>query len=79
MESIPIGNDVLIRSAADIGQLARERRKSQKLNQAHLAGVANTGNRFIVELEKGKPTLQLQKVIDVLALLGLELIVRPKK
>jgi hypothetical protein len=46
--------------------------------QADIVGLANTGNRFIVDLEKGKPTLQLQKVLDVLDLIGLEVIVRRK-
>jgi hypothetical protein len=31
-----------------------------------------------VDIEKGKPTVQLQKVLDVLDLLGLELVVRQK-
>jgi len=41
-------------------------------------GLANTGNRFIVELENGKPTVQLQKVLDVLDVLGLEIVVQKK-
>ena len=48
------------------------------LRQLDIAGFGNTGNRFIVELENGKPTVQLQKVLDVLDLLGLEVLVRPK-
>ncbi|MCK0713621.1 hypothetical protein ACFO0U_06105 [Chromohalobacter sarecensis] len=46
--------------------------------QIDLAGLAGTGNRFIVDLERGKPTLQLQKVLDVLDLMGLEVIVQRK-
>ena len=45
---------------------------------SHVAGLGNTGNRFVVELENGKPTVQLQKVLDLLDLLGLEVVVRPK-
>ncbi len=67
-----------IHTSAELGLLVRERRKRLALNQLDIAGLGNTGNRFIVDLEKGKPTLQLQKVLDVMALLGLELIVRPK-
>ena len=44
----------------------------------HLAGLGNTGNQFIVDLERGKPTVQLQKTLDVLDLLGLAVVVRPK-
>jgi len=43
-----------------------------------VAGLAGTGNRFIVDLERGKPTLQLQKVLDTLDLMGLEVVVQRK-
>lgn len=68
----------MLRTAADIGQVVRLQRQSQGLRQIDLAGIGNTGNRLIVDIEKGKPTVQLQKVLDVLELLGLELTVRSK-
>jgi HTH-type transcriptional regulator / antitoxin HipB len=80
-KSSPIGNqleDIVVRSAADIGRVARQRRAELALGQLELAGLANTGNRFIVELERGKPTLQLQKTLDLLSLLGLEVVLRRK-
>lgn len=67
-----------IRQSEDLGKLVRQLRSEQGLLQIDLAGLAGTGNRFIVDLERGKPTLQLQKVLDVLDLLGLEVIVRCK-
>ncbi|WP_417421404.1 type II toxin-antitoxin system Y4mF family antitoxin [Halomonas sp.] len=67
-----------IRQSEDLGKLVRQLRSEQGLLQIDLAGLAGTGNRFIVDLERGKPTLQLQKVLDVLDLLGLEVIVRRK-
>lgn len=79
--NLPSGHDalpVVVRSAADIGQAVREQRKKLSLRQIDLAGIGNTGNRLIVDIEKGKPTVQLQKVLDVMDLLGLELIVRQK-
>ena len=45
---------------------------------SNLLGLGNTGNRFIVDLENGKPTVQLQKVLDLMDLLGLEVVVRTK-
>ena len=72
------GSDQVIQSTAELGQLARERRQQIALTQLDVAGLSNTGNRFIVELEQGKPTLQLQKVLDVLNLLGLEVVIRAK-
>ena len=70
--------EVVVRSSADLGRAARERRTQLALLQLELAGLACTGNRFIVELERGKPTLQLQKALDVLDLLGLEVVLRRK-
>ena len=79
---LPIGNftgqEAVIHSSAELGTLVRVQRKRMALKQLDIAGLGNTGNRFIVELENGKPTLQLQKVLDVLDLLGLEVVVRPK-
>lgn len=82
-ENIPIGNfsisqGAIVRSAADLGELVRERRHRLALKQVDVAGLGGTGNRFVIELERGKPTVQLQKVLDVLNLLGLEVVVRPK-
>ena len=71
-------NETAVRSSADLGSLVREQRKRLALKQLDVAGLGNTGNRFIVDLENGKPTLQLQKVLDVIDLLGLELVVRAK-
>lgn len=71
--------EAVVRSSTTLGALVRARRKRLALRQLDLAGLGHTGNRFIVELEGGKPTLQLQKVLDVVDLLGLELIVRAKR
>lgn len=69
---------VKIKSAKDLGNYVREFRESQKMTQADILGLANTGNRFIVELENGKPTVQFQKVLDVLDVLGLEIVIQKK-
>jgi len=67
-----------IRSSVELGAVIREQRKRLALKQLDLAGLGNTGNRFIVDLENGKPTVQLQKVLDLMDLLGLEVVVRSK-
>lgn len=53
-----------------LGALVRRERKAQKLKQAELAAVSGVGIRFIVDLEAGKPTLQLEKVLHVVHTLG---------
>jgi len=56
-----------------IAQAVREGRRRHGMTQAELAGLAGTGLRFISELERGKPSLAINKVIHVLAALGLRL------
>ena len=58
-------------SAADVGKLIFAERKRQKLSQLQLAGLANTGIRFISDVENGKGTVQLQKLLAVISALGL--------
>ncbi len=53
-----------------IGAIIREARRMQGLRQDQLASAAGVGVRFIVELEAGKPTVQLGKTLGVLAALG---------
>jgi HTH-type transcriptional regulator / antitoxin HipB len=81
-QDLPIGNfvstDTPIRSSIELGAVIREQRKRLALKQLDLAGLGNTGNRFIVDVENGKPTAQIQKVLDLLDLLGLEVVVRAK-
>ena len=77
----PAHSDALpaaVRTAADLGRIVQAQRSALGLRQIDLAGIGNTGNRLIVDIEKGKPTVQLQKVLDVLDLLGLEVVLRPK-
>jgi HTH-type transcriptional regulator / antitoxin HipB len=82
VSDLPLGNRVVssavIRSSSELGAIVREQRKRLALKQLDIAGLGNTGNRFIVDLENGKPTVQLQKVLDIMDLLGLELVVRAK-
>jgi HTH-type transcriptional regulator/antitoxin HipB len=80
--TLPLSNfketGLVIHSTTELGDLIRQRRRSLNLKQLDIAGLGNTGNRFIVDLEGGKPTVQLQKALDVLNLLGLEVVVRPR-
>lgn len=59
-----------------IGALIREERKALGLRQAELAAASGVGVRFLVDLEKGKPTVQLGRVLAVLAALGCTLEIR---
>lgn len=63
----------MIRSAKDFGALIRLGCKRFGCTQAELAARARTGERFIIELEAGKPSCQLRKVLTVARTVGLEL------
>jgi len=67
-----------VTSTVQLGAIARAARKKQGLTQLDVAGLAGKSNRFLIDLERGKETLQMQMVIDVLALLGLELVIKEK-
>ncbi len=51
----------------------KEKRKQLGLTQPELAERAGVGLRFIRELEKGKQSVRLDKVNQVLALFGSEI------
>jgi len=57
----------------DLARAVTERRKQAGLTQADLAALADCSVRFIGALEAGKPTVRLDKLGAVLAVLGLEL------
>ena len=63
-----------ILSTKELGTLVRQVRLSQKLTQTALAGASGTGVRFIVDLEKGKSTCALGKVLKVIGMLGISLV-----
>lgn len=62
-----------IGTSNDIGTLVRSRRKELGLTQKDAAGLCGVGNRFWSELENGKETLQLGKVLSILSRLGIDL------
>ena len=53
-----------------IGEYIKEKRKQFKLTQIELAERSGVGVRFVRELERGKTTVQLDKVNQVLELFG---------
>ena len=65
-----------IRSCDSMGKTIRDLRRSQGLTQAQLAGLSNTGVRFISDLENGKETCHLGKILHVLDTLGVEITIQ---
>ena len=57
----------------NLNQFVKVKRKSSRLTQEELSNKAGVGLRFVRELERGKPTLKLDTVNQVLKLFGYEL------
>jgi len=67
-----IGNMNLANTKA-FGERLRQRRKALGVTQKDLAMASGTGLRFIIDLEKGKPTCQIGKALAVAQTLGLKM------
>ena len=64
---------------AALSSAVRARRKALRLTQIDLSRLAGCGPDFIYDLEVGKTTLRLDKLLDVMKVLGLELVLRQGK
>lgn len=62
-----------LNTAGRFGALIRRRRQALGMTQRDLALAVNVGERFIVDLESGKPTCQLGKALAVAWGLGIRL------
>jgi len=69
---LPIGK-MEIKDAKQFGAAIAVARRALGLSQRELALAIGTGERFIVELEAGKPTAQLGKAIAAARAVGLRL------
>ena len=56
-----------------LSRFVKKKRKDLGLTQKELADKAGVGLRFVRELERDKPSLQMDKVNQVLVLFGFEL------
>lgn len=56
-----------------IGAVVRQRRRELELTQLTLAQFAGCSARFLHDLEHGKERISLDKLFDVLDVLGLEI------
>ena len=74
-KKIPYG---VISSSRDIGNAIRARRKADGLTQADAAALCGVGARFLGELERGKETAQIGKVLRIVQGMGMELQITSK-
>lgn len=64
---------MFIRTAADIGAVIRDHRKSLGISQVDLAKRAGVGRQWLVAVEHGKPGAELAMVLRVLNALHIPL------
>lgn len=62
---------IAVSSVLDIGEVIRAVRKRQRLRQDDLAGMAESSHVFLSDVESGKSTVQLGRVLRVLEELGI--------
>ena len=62
-----------ITNPEDIGRIIRQKRKSDGLTLEEAAAVCGVSYAFLSALENGKETVRLNKVLQVINCLGIEL------
>jgi len=62
-----------IASAEDIGRIIKQKRKDDGLTLEEAAAVCGVSYAFLSALENGKETVRLNKVLQVVKCLGIEL------
>ncbi len=67
---------MLIGHTFDVAMAIRARRRQLKLRQIEVAKAAKVGREWLVDLEHGKPTVELGLVMQTLDTLGLEIHLR---
>jgi HTH-type transcriptional regulator/antitoxin HipB len=67
-----------INSPADVGIMVRRKRKADGLTLADAAAMCNVGYRFFSNVENGKPTAHIGKILQVLSCLGLDVVILPR-
>lgn len=69
---------ILIRTSEQLGDAVAQTRKTKGYSQQEFADLAGVGRRFVSDLENGKPTAEIGKVLRVLTALGLDLELRAR-
>ena len=62
----------------DIGRVVKQKRADLGERQADIAEICGVGTRFLSDLESGKETAEIGKVIQVLQRMGLDVWIVPR-
>lgn len=69
----------IVHNAEELGQIAKRTRSDMGLRIEDLHEYSQLATRFIGEVERGKETAQLGKVLEMLNTMGLEVVVRTRQ
>ncbi len=64
---------ILISDTVELGRILRAKRKAQQLTQTEVAQHCGLSLRFVSEVERGKPTAEVGKVLHLLQAVGVDL------
>lgn len=67
-----------ITDSKSLGRAIRERRKALNYTQVYLAEFTGLSVSFISDLERGKPTAEVEKAIRLINFLGMDLFVEKR-
>ena len=70
--------ETIVHNPSELGRLASQIRSELGLRQSDVHAHTKLATRFIGEVENGKETAQIGKVMDMLESLGLELVIKSK-
>ena len=62
-----------VKTPKDLGRIIKKVRQAQGVRQEDLALMVPASHVFIIDVERGKPTAQIGKVMALLSELGIEL------
>ena len=65
-------------NTTQLGKILRQKRKEQGLTQGEVAAHCGLSTRFVSEVERGKATAEIGKVISLLKAVGVDLFALPR-
>lgn len=66
------GDTMKVSNSNEFGQKVRERRKKLNYTQSYISQVSGLSVSFLSDLENGKKTIELDKALLVVSLLGMD-------
>lgn len=68
----------IVRTQQQLGAALRRIRRQRRLTQTDLASLANLRQATLSEIEEGKETARIDKILALITALDLEIVVRPR-